>query len=186
MTRYGWLLSLALIPGLAFAKIPDKINLDGVWKVQLSGIRQDSEINLPSTTDMACLGTPLDSASMSDDEKYRRLARRFSYIGPAVYSREVEITPEMAGKPLELTLERVIWKSTAKLGGVAANDTLYSLVSPHRHIFSKGLKAGKHLLEVEIVNMTFLRAISLIPTPMTHRQCGMVSSARFLLERFLK
>lgn len=152
MTRYGWLLSLALIPGLAFAKIPDKINLDGVWKIQLSGIRQDSEINLPSTTDMARLGTPLDSASMSDDEKYRRLARRFSYIGPAVYSREVEITPEMAGKPLELTLERVIWKSTAKLGGEAANDTLYSLVSPHRHIFSKGLKAGKHLLEVEIDN----------------------------------
>ena len=105
MTRYGWLLSLALIPGLAFAKIPDKINLDGVWKIQLSGIRQDSEINLPSTTDMARLGTPLDSASMSDDEKCRRLARRFSYIGPAVYSREVEITPEIAGKPLELTLE---------------------------------------------------------------------------------
>lgn len=154
MTRYSLILTVVtlFVSGMTSAKVPDKINLEGLWKVQLTDIRQNGEIILPSTTDMARLGIPLDSASMPDDEKYRRLARRFSYIGPAVYSREVEITQDMAGKPLELTMERVIWKSTAKLGGIEADDSLYSLVSPHRHIFPKGLKAGKHLLEITIDN----------------------------------
>ena len=143
---------LLLVAGSASAVRSETKDLSGLWNVTLEEIGQHSAISLPGTTDMAQLGNPVDTMSMSDDEKFRRLTRRFSYIGPATYSRTVYITPEMANKPLELSLERVLWKSTAVLGGEQSADTLYSLVSPHRHLFSKGLPAGNHDLVVNIDN----------------------------------
>lgn len=137
---------------LALATHAEKIDLRGLWNVNLEGIGQNSTIQLPGTTDMAHLGTPVDTLSLSDDEKFRRLTRRYSYIGPATYSRTVEITPEMANKPLELTLERVLWKSTAEIGDMKSADTLYSLVTPHKHYFPEGLPVGTHNLVINIDN----------------------------------
>ena len=81
-----------------------EINLSGEWEVTLENTGQKGNIALPSTLDMAGLGIETDTTTMSTDEKFRRLTRRYSYIGPAKYKKEIEITPEMANKPLELSL----------------------------------------------------------------------------------
>lgn len=130
----------------------DIIDLSGQWNVELPGDAKDGIINLPGTTDMAGYGYETDTLALSRDEQFRRLTRRYSYIGAAVYSREIDIPKDMAGKPLELSLERVLWKSSAKADGKKFDNTEYSLVSPHVHVLPQGLSAGKHLLEIEIDN----------------------------------
>ena len=152
MTRFYKYATLLWVAGSALVARSEIKDLRGLWNVTLEDTGQHSTISLPGTTDMAHIGIPVDTLSMSDDEKFRRLTRRFSYIGPATYTRTVNITPEMANKPLELSLERVLWKSAAELGGEKSVDTLYSLVTPHRHLFSKGLPAGNHELVVHIDN----------------------------------
>ena len=152
MTRFYKYVTLLWVAGSALVARSEIKDLRGLWNVTLEDTGQHSTILLPGTTDIAHLGNPVDTLSMSVDDKFRRLTRRFSYIGPATYSRIVNITPEMANKPLELSLERVLWKSTAELGGEKSVDTLYSLVSPHRHLFSKGLPVGNHELVVHIDN----------------------------------
>lgn len=129
-----------------------EIDLSGQWTVELPGDAKDGVISLPGTLDMAGYGTEVDTLALSRDEQFRRLTRRYSYIGPAVYSREVEITPDMAGRSLELSLERVLWKSTAYIDGLKFGNAEYSLVSPQVHVLSSGLPAGKHKLEIEIDN----------------------------------
>lgn len=128
------------------------IDLSGEWMVDLPDGLPDGPIVLPGTTDMAGYGIPTDTASMTRDEQFRRLTRRFSYIGPATYSRNVTISPAMAHKPLELHLERVIWKSSATLGGIKMENEEVSLVAPHRHFLRQGLPEGDYLLEIEIDN----------------------------------
>ncbi len=130
----------------------DIIDLSGQWNVELPGGAKDGIINLPGTTDMAGYGYETDTLALSRDEQFRRLTRRYSYIGGAVYSREIDIPKDMAEKPLELSLERVLWKSSAKIDGKKFDNTEYSLVSPHVHVLPQGLSAGKHLLEIEIDN----------------------------------
>lgn len=130
----------------------DIIDLSGQWNVELPGDAKDGIINLPGTTDMAGYGYETDTLALSRDEQFRRLTRRYSYIGGAVYSREIDIPKDMAEKPLELSLERVLWKSSAKIDGKKFDNTEYSLVSPHVHVLPQGLSAGKHLLEIEIDN----------------------------------
>ncbi|MDE5607523.1 MAG: hypothetical protein K2I64_01165 [Muribaculaceae bacterium] len=128
------------------------LDLAGVWKVVMPDGAADGPITLPSSLDMAGYGFEVDTLSLSKDEMFRRLTRRYNYVGPAVYSRDVVITPEMAGKPLELSLERVLWKSTATIGGVPMENTETSLVAPHRHLLRRGLPAGTYRLEVTVDN----------------------------------
>lgn len=137
---------------LATTATGQRIDLSGQWKVDLGGKGTDGPIELPSTLDMAGYGNPVDTVSLTRDEQFRRLTRRYSYIGPATYSRKVEITPEMAGKPLELTLERVLWKSEASIGGKAFDNEAHSLVAPHRHVLMAGLPQGTHELKVTVDN----------------------------------
>ncbi len=143
---------MAAFTAAAFAVGQERIDLSGTWDVELPVEAADGEINLPGTLDMAGYGFEVDTLSLSRDEQFRRLTRRYSYIGPAVYTKMVEISPEMAGKPLELTLERVIWKSTVSVSDHKFGDAEYSLVGPHVHTLPEGLNAGPHLLRVEIDN----------------------------------
>lgn len=143
---------IALLTSCTHASDPLMMNLAGEWVVDLPDDLPDGPIILPGTTDIAGYGTSVDTASMTRDEQFRRLTRRFSYIGPATYSRNVTISPAMAGEPLELYLERVIWKSSATIGGIKMGNEEVSLVAPHRHLLRQGLPAGEYLLEIEIDN----------------------------------
>lgn len=129
-----------------------EINLAGEWSVTLENTGQNRNIVLPSTLDMAGLGIETDTITMTTDEKFRRLTRRHSYIGPAKYKKEIEITPEMANKPLELSLERVIWKSTARLGDKEFDNNGTSLVTPHKLYLREGMPEGRYDLEITIDN----------------------------------
>lgn len=153
----SWVFAVAGLPFPFFgvASTPQEvtmIDLAGEWCAKLPAENNDGSITLPGTTDMAGYGIPLDKDSVSRDEQFRRLTRKNSFIGNAVYSREIEIPKSMAGKPLELQLERVLWKSEAKIDGRPLENVEYSLVAPHRHIFKEGLSEGRHTLEIEIDN----------------------------------
>lgn len=127
------------------------LDLSGIWNVELGdGINRP--VSLPGTTDAASLGTPVDTLSLSRDEKFRRLTRRCSFIGPARYTRVVTIPAYMAGKPLELSLERVMWKSSLTIDGNEVGSPLFSLVAPHRYLIPDGLAAGEHKIELLIDN----------------------------------
>lgn len=128
------------------------LNLSGEWEVVLPGEAKDGIIRLPGTTDLAGYGVPTDTASLTRDEQFRRLTRRNSFVGKAVYTRVIDIPKSMAYKPLELSLERVLWKSNARIDGLALQNTEYSLVAPHKHILMDGLAPGKHTLEIEVDN----------------------------------
>ncbi len=151
--RYIGALFLMLLCWQSVASSPkDRIDLSGEWDVIIHGEGKDGKIMLPGTLNMAGYGVEVDTLALSKDEQFRRLTRRHSYIGPATYSRSVVITEEMAGKPLELSLERVIWNSKASIGGKAFDNEEVSLIAPHRHILREGLPAGEYRLEIVVDN----------------------------------
>lgn len=71
------------------------------------------------------------------------LQQRFSCIGPAWYRREVEIPENWTNQDVQLSLERVIWKSQAWVNGqyVGARN---SLTTPHRYEIGPALKPGRN------------------------------------------
>ncbi len=58
----------------------------------------------------------------------------------------------MAGKPLQLSLERVMWRSRLAIDGQDLGQAQESLVSPHLFTIEKGLTEGSHLLTLTIDN----------------------------------
>jgi hypothetical protein len=81
-----------------------------------------------------------------------RLTRKHSFIGEAVYQREITVPKDMAGKPLELSLERVMWRSRVAVDGRDLGQTQESLVSPHLFNIEDGLTEGRHTLTLTIDN----------------------------------
>lgn len=129
------------------------IDLGGEWKVV--GERFDGAAWLPGTLADAGLGAEQSyetwSALTNRDEKG---ALRLSHVyrGKAVWSREVYVPKELAGKTLEVFMERVLWTSELKVDGrsVGRRD---SLGTPHVYRFAPGeLAAGTHYFEIEIDN----------------------------------
>ena len=100
--------------------------MDGAWYGKL----YDTPITLPGTTDMAGLGIPSSLEPALAKPQMLRLTRAYSYIGPAWYSREVEIPAEWEGKELFLHLERVLWDSQVWVDGVLVDGHEESLTTP--------------------------------------------------------
>ena len=141
-------LALLALPLFVFAQ--QRLDLSGEWKVSLNN-RGNQTIMLPNTLDGAGIGEPNTLSPALTKPQLSRLTRKHSFIGEAKYQREITITKEMAGKPLELLLERVMWRSRLLIDGQDAGQIQESLVSPHVfHI--KGLTEGKHTLTLFIDN----------------------------------
>ena len=141
-------LALLALPLFVFAQ--QRLDLSGEWKVSLNN-SGDQTIMLPNTLDGAGIGEPNTLSPALTKPQLSRLTRKHSFIGEAKYQREITITKEMAGKPLELLLERVMWLSRLLIDGQDAGQIQESLVSPHVfHI--KGLTEGKHTLTLFIDN----------------------------------
>lgn len=133
------------------------VNLAGEWEVSLDSLKTFHRIALPGTLDMAGLGTPTSLTDMPKQgqwrEVMRHLTRKHSFIGAAFYRRSFDISKEMAGKPLTLTLERVLWTSevwidSSPVEGVGTE----SLTTPHVYTIENGLKAGRHDILICIDN----------------------------------
>ena len=58
----------------------------------------------------------------------------------------------MEGKPLELTLERVLWQSSVWIDGERLEGAEESLTTPHRYLIPEGLAAGTHEIMLRIDN----------------------------------
>ena len=126
------------------------LSLAGEWEATLASGKSGT-IELPGTLDIAGIGQPDTMQPAMTKPQLLRLTRKVSYIGPCTYSRTVEIPRHMTGKPLRLTMERVLWKSALTIDGKPVTGENISLNSPHT--FNIGpLAAGPHLFEITVDN----------------------------------
>ncbi len=130
------------------------ISLAGEWHVTGDGI--DAVAQLPGTTGTQNLGhrwTERDFTVTMDLPQSEALCLEYQHVGPAVWEREFELTEAEASSPLELFLERVMWKSAVSVDGRPCGS-VDSLATPHVHRLGK-LAPGRHRLRLEIDNSCF-------------------------------
>ena len=155
--------ALFLCAACAGRKSNAGIDLSGTWTVALdstdTGLDRgwencafDQPITLPGTTDDAGLGTPNTLEPKLEKPQLLHLTRKHSYIGPAWYTREVEIPEAWSGRRVELSLERVIWTTDVWVDGVKADSGERSLTTPHRYDLTGLLTPGRHRLTVRVDN----------------------------------
>ena len=137
---------------LSFHAWSEVLDLSGEWRVKLNGDTASYQMPLPGTTDDAQLGKTLDLKPELAKPQLLRLARKHSYVGPAVYSKDFYVTKDMAHKPLMLTLGRVIWTSRVSIDGVTLPEEGESLTTPHRFTIPDGLAEGEHRIDITIDN----------------------------------
>ncbi len=143
---------LALLAGSVSCVRQDTLSLAGKWEVSLDSLATFQPINLPGTTDDAGLGQADTLRPALQLPQLQSLRRKHSFIGEAFYRRTFEIPAEMAGKPLELTLERIIWQSRVQVDGQWLEGAEESLTTAHRYQIPQGLTAGTHEMTVRIDN----------------------------------
>ena len=142
---------LVTLLSLSMGRAQQILDLGGEWTVTLADGGAKQHISLPSTLDGAGLGEVSTLAPALTKPQLSRLTRRHSFIGEARYQREITIGKEMADRPLQLLLERVMWRSRLLVDGKDMGQVQESLVGPHVfHI--KGLAEGKHTLTLVIDN----------------------------------
>ncbi len=137
---------------LVSCKRETSVDLSGTWEVSLDSLATFEPMQLPGTTDIAGLGEPNTLEPAISGEQILRLTRRHSFLGAAWYRREFNVPRSMAGKPLELVLERVLWQSSVWIDGVRLEGAEESLTTPHRYLLAKGLEAGSHEIMLRIDN----------------------------------
>ncbi len=134
----------------------DAIDLSGAWQVSLgSSEAQSQSITLPGTIDIAGIGIADTLQPRLEETQISYHTRCRSFVGEAFYSRVFEVPEDLAGKPLELILERVFWKSIVSIDGQllqALDGTDMSLVGPHRYTLPHGLLAGRHDIRIFVDN----------------------------------
>ncbi len=131
------------------------IDLSGKWNVSLGSDTAVHAISLPGTTDQAGLGIKSDLQPELTKPQLLRLTRKHRHVGPAYYKRRIDIPADMAGKPLELVLERVMWRSRVSIDGHDAGTLQESLTTPHSFRIADGLSEGEHELSLYIDNSKF-------------------------------
>lgn len=158
----SFLLFLLLgISGISSAQ--NLVDLSGSWALALDSLDVGEKerwyqqsfsdnINLPGTTDLAGKGIPNQLTPKLEKPQLLRLTRKNSYVGAAWYNREIDVPKSMAGQPLELSLERVMWQSRLWVDGEEVSGAQESLIAPHRYLIQKGLSAGKHRITLRIDN----------------------------------
>lgn len=153
-----------MIANFASANTHTSIDLSGVWQVALDSLDVGeterwfdvkdfpTKLHLPGTTDDAGLGTASNLQPMLTVPQLSRLTRKHSYIGAAWYVKEFEIPQNMAGQPLRLMFERVLWKSDVWIDGKRLLGSGESLTTPHCFELSEGLSAGVHRVTLRVDN----------------------------------
>ena len=127
-----------------------RLDLSGEYSVKVDGT--EFSINLPSTLDIAGIGTPSTLTPSLDKQVLQHLTRKVSYIGTADYEREIHINSEMANRPLTFHFERVIWRSRLFIDGTEVGPSQESLATPHIYHLPQGLGEGIHTLRISIDN----------------------------------
>ena len=143
-------MAMALLPCVVSAE-EKTIPLEGTWRFALDGKNVgiaekwhartlEDRFTLPGTTDTNQKGTKTDYRPAD------RLARKWMWIGPAWYQREVTIPESWAGKHVTLFFERTknsrVWVGDTFVGG---HD---SLSAPHVFDVTATMKPGTHTITV--------------------------------------
>lgn len=129
------------------------LDLSGSWVLaDTAGVALNKPVHLPGTLDAAAVGAPSTLPLAMGREQLRHLTRRHAFVGQATYIRTIDIPRRMAGKPLKLTLERVLWKSQIAIDGKPLGQVQESLVAPHVFLLPDGLSKGQHELTLIIDN----------------------------------
>ena len=151
MKKYLFILSAFLLVAASCGR-QQGLDLSGTWQVSLDSLETFQPMALPGTTDDAGLGEPNKLEPGITGPQIQRLTRKHSFLGAAFYQREINIPKSMAGRPLMLTLERVIWQSSVWVDGVQLPGAEESLTTAHHYYIPEGLAAGKHSLMLRIDN----------------------------------
>lgn len=142
---------------------PSRISLAGEWEFALdstdAGINENwakqhfkHTIQLPGTTDDAGYGTPNSLKPSIQKPQVLHLTRKNRYVGPAWYSKEVDIPSSWKDKTIELKLERVIWQTAVWVDGKPINGRQESLVTPHLYDLTEQLTPGRHTITIRVDN----------------------------------
>lgn len=110
------------------------------------------KVVLPGTLDDAGIGEANMLEPMLQKPQLSRLTRKHSFIGTAIYQRDIYIPSEMAAQPLQLFFERVMWRSRLAIDGRDIGQMQESLVAPHHFLINDGLTEGLHTLTLTIDN----------------------------------
>lgn len=141
-----------------------EIDLSGTWTVILDSLDQgigenwqDSLyadcITLPGTLCDAGLGIPCTLKPCMEKDVFLNLKRKFDYVGPAWFRKEVDVPADWEGKSVCLTLERVLWQSQVWVNGIKVEGACESLTTPHRYEVGHLLKpGGRNVLVLRIDN----------------------------------
>lgn len=140
-----------------------KIDLSGKWQVALDSLDKgiseswyeknfDNEITLPGTLCEAGYGNACTLELAMEKEIFLNLKRKYDYVGPAWYKREVIIPENWKDNSVILSLERVIWHSQVWVDGKKISTENESLTSPHVFDLTEYLLPGRHTIAIRIDN----------------------------------
>ncbi|WP_353329662.1 discoidin domain-containing protein [Bacteroides sedimenti] len=137
------------------ANAQNSMSLAGKWEFKLDPMdmvkiaRFTDPMNdfvlLPGTTDSNQKGIK------NPCTHYSRLSRNYEYCGLAWYKKEVIVPEEWHQKTIELSLERVLWKSCIYIDGVYLS-AYESFSTPHTYNLSNVLTPGKHTITLGVDN----------------------------------
>ena len=138
---------------MLFAHAQTVLDLGGEWQVRGEGC--EAKVKLPGTLGANRVGkrwTEHDFTVTMDLEQSEALVQEYQYLGAATYVRTVDIGTDLAGRDLELFLERVMWKSEAFWDGQPLGSC-DSLATPHVYRVPRDrATVGSHELKLVIDN----------------------------------
>ena len=147
-----------------YANDRDVLDLSGKWTVGLDstdiGLTENwqerlftTPISLPGTTDGAGLGIENTLKPALTKPQLTYLTRKHKHVGPAWYSRNIEIPKDWNGKDIFLTLERAMWDTQVWIDGKKVEGHEESLVTPHHYDITRYVTPGsKHLISIRVDN----------------------------------
>ncbi|MCX3267426.1 sugar-binding domain-containing protein [Pedobacter agri] len=153
------LLMLFLMQSYALKAQTVSLDLSGKWKFQtdVMDFRRGSlsprynhvlqeEIQLPGITDDKQIGYKVPYQYID------RLTRKYEYMGPAWYQRDIEIPAAWKGKKIFIYFERTHWLSSIYVDTKEVSSIDYISV-PHNHDLTNFVKPGKtHRITICIDN----------------------------------
>lgn len=160
-TLIAWLFCL---PFASCTSPVAQMDLSGQWTVCLDstdvgmdasfgGKLFDTSITLPGTTDEAHLGTKCTLKPALEKPQLLHLTRAYSYVGPAWYSREIQVPSDWKEKDCILHLERVLWDTQVWIDGQKVEDHEESLTTPHEYDLTPYIQPEKkQVLTVRVDN----------------------------------
>ena len=153
MSRSSLVFGLMLLAFLFVVATAGALDLGGSWAVTGEGF--SGVAHLPGTLADAGFGAKQGFETweaLADRVEKGALRLSHVYRGRAVWSRTVVVPDELAGKPLEVFMERVLWSSELVVDGKAVGRC-DSLGTPHVYRFASGaLAPGRHEFVLEIDN----------------------------------